>query len=136
MDADSKLLKEFLSVLQADAARLAHEVSSLGHAQATSMNSSRCISFSEYVKGYIFSLAYVSRLKSHNAPLKLLVENELYRLSVWANPMNDSKRGVDYLTSLERSITDVCFFLAFPCNGITGNVIGGLEEHYTSSLGD
>ena len=117
MDADSKLLKEFLSVLQADAARLAHEVSSLGHAQATSMNSSRRISFSEYVKGYIFILAYVSRLKSHNAPLKLLVENELYRLSVWANPMNDSKRGVDYLTSLERSITDVCFFWLFRVMG-------------------
>lgn len=46
MDADSKLLKEFLSVLQADTARLAHEVSSLGHAQATSMNSSGRISFS------------------------------------------------------------------------------------------
>ena len=40
MDADSKLLTEFLSLLQADTARLAHEVSSLGHAQATSLNSS------------------------------------------------------------------------------------------------
>jgi hypothetical protein len=41
MDADSKLLTEFLSLLQADTARLALEVSSLGHAQATSMNSSQ-----------------------------------------------------------------------------------------------
>ena len=40
MDADSKLLTEFLSLLQADTARLAHEVSSLGHAQATSLNPS------------------------------------------------------------------------------------------------
>ena len=41
MDADSKLLTEFLSLLQADTARLAHEVSSLGHAQAASMNPSQ-----------------------------------------------------------------------------------------------
>jgi len=52
-------------------------------------------------------LAYVSRLKSHSVPLKLLVENELYRLSVWANPMIDAKRGVDYSTNLERTMTDV-----------------------------
>lgn len=45
MDADSKLLTEFLSLLQADTARLAHEVSSLGHAQATSMNSSKRVFF-------------------------------------------------------------------------------------------
>jgi hypothetical protein len=44
MDADSKLLTEFLSVLQTDTARLAHEVSSLGHMQAASLNSSRCTS--------------------------------------------------------------------------------------------
>ncbi len=43
MDADSKLLTEFLSYLQADTARLALEVSSLGQTQATSMNSSKCI---------------------------------------------------------------------------------------------
>jgi hypothetical protein len=43
MDADSKLLTDFLSLLQADTARLAHEVSSLGHAQATSMNLSQYI---------------------------------------------------------------------------------------------
>ncbi|KAI0275884.1 atypical/PIKK/PI4K protein kinase [Russula aff. rugulosa BPL654] len=90
MDADSKLLTEFLTVLQKDTARLAHEVSSLGHMQAASLNST-----------------YVSRLKSHSVPLKLLVENELYRLSVWANPMNDSKRGVDYSTNLERNMTDI-----------------------------
>ncbi|KAI0256980.1 atypical/PIKK/PI4K protein kinase [Lactifluus subvellereus] len=89
MDADSKLLTEFLSILQVDAARLAHDVSSLGQAQATSMNA-----------------AYVSRLKSHSVPLKLLVENELCRLSVWANPVNDVKRGADYSTNLERSMTD------------------------------
>ncbi len=65
------------------------------------------------LNSYIFILAYVSRLKSHSVPLKLLVENELYRLSVWANPMYDSKRGLDYATTLERSKTDVSFILVF-----------------------
>lgn len=89
MDADSKLLTEFLSYLQADAARLAHEVSSLGQTQATSMNPT-----------------YISRLKTHSLPLKLLVENEIYRLSVWLNPVSDPKRGVDHPSNLERSMTD------------------------------
>lgn len=64
----------------------------------------------KYLNGYVFILAYVSRLKSHSVPLKLLVENELCRLSVWTNPMNDSKRGADYPTNLERTMTDVSFF--------------------------
>jgi phosphatidylinositol 4-kinase len=38
------------------------------------------------------------------------VENELLRLSVWSNPVNDSKRGVDYQTNLEKSMTDVSPF--------------------------
>ncbi|KAI0273304.1 atypical/PIKK/PI4K protein kinase [Gloeopeniophorella convolvens] len=89
MDADSKLLKEFLSCLQADTARLAHEISSLGQARASMMNST-----------------YVQRLKSHSVPLKLLVENELYRLSVWANLINDPKRGADHPGNLERTMTE------------------------------
>lgn len=59
---------------------------------------------------HIFHAAYVSHIKSHSVPLKLLVENELFRLSVWSNPVNDSKRGIDYQTNLEKSMTDVCHF--------------------------
>jgi len=55
-------------------------------------------------------LAYVSRVKSHSVPLKLLVENELYRLSVWANLVSDPKRVADYSTNLEKSMTDVRHF--------------------------
>jgi phosphatidylinositol 4-kinase A len=110
MDTDSKLLTEFLSFLQADTARLALEVSSLGQAQATSMNSGkRTCPFSQVrsMNKCFLTSAYVSRLKSHSVPLKLLVENELYRLSVWANPANDSKRVGDYATNQERFMTDV-----------------------------
>ena len=55
-------------------------------------------------------IAYVSHIKSHSVPLKLLVENELCRLSVWSNPVNDPKRGPDYPINLEKSMTDVSYF--------------------------
>src|SRR5258707_6155115 len=56
---------------------------------------------------YIFILAYVSRLKSHSVPLKLLVENELYRLSVWANPM----RSEEHTSELQSRQYLVCRLL-------------------------
>ena len=43
---------------------------------------------------------YTGRLKEMNHPLRLLVENELFRLSVWANPANDPKRGADHVSSI------------------------------------
>jgi phosphatidylinositol 4-kinase len=113
MDADSKLLTEFLSYLQADAARLAHEVSSLGQTQATSMNPSKYMHpFCDACDAINLTqrIAYISRLKTHSLPLKLLVENEIYRLSVWLNPVSDPKRGVDHPSNLERSMTDVSCF--------------------------
>ncbi|KAI0064541.1 hypothetical protein BV25DRAFT_1930940 [Artomyces pyxidatus] len=89
MDADTKLLSEFLSCLQSDSARLSHQISSLGPAQAASSNSS-----------------YVTRLKNLGVPLKLLVENEMYRISVWANPTNDTRRSPDYIPAMERAMLE------------------------------
>lgn len=34
-----------------------------------------------------------------NLPLRLLIENEIYRLDVWANPTNDPRRGIDHVTA-------------------------------------
>lgn len=48
-----------------------------------------------YVLCCNMSTEYMSRLRSINNPLRLLVENEIFRLSVWANPTNDPKRGTD-----------------------------------------
>ncbi|KAI0046132.1 atypical/PIKK/PI4K protein kinase [Auriscalpium vulgare] len=89
MDADHRLLQEFLSVINLDTARLSHQISSLGPMQAASMNST-----------------YVTRMKNMAVPLKLLLENEMYRLSVWANPINDLKRGPDYVPTVERTLLD------------------------------
>lgn len=45
-----------------------------------------------------FALAvYASRVRDINQPLRLLVENEIFRLNVWANPMNEPKRGTDHI---------------------------------------
>ncbi|KAF9067556.1 hypothetical protein BDP27DRAFT_1328569 [Rhodocollybia butyracea] len=80
IDADIKVLSEFLSYLQADLIRNALVVSSLASSRSSS-----------------HTLHYASRLRDINQPLRLLVENEILRLNVWANPTNDPKRGVDHV---------------------------------------
>jgi phosphatidylinositol 4-kinase len=52
--------------------------------------------------------AYLAKHRAQNSLLKLLIENEINRLRVWANPTNDLKRGADYLSNSERSLADVC----------------------------
>lgn len=46
-------------------------------------------------------------MRSLNLPLRLLTENEIFRLSVWGNPTNDSKRGADIVGSTEKTLLDV-----------------------------
>ncbi|TRM58568.1 hypothetical protein BD626DRAFT_550606 [Schizophyllum amplum] len=89
LDADIKVLSEFLSYLQGDAIGPSSAVTSLAPSQLASR--------------YNY---YTKRLASIGTPLKLLVENELFRLSVWANCTNDPKRGQDHVSSMERSLYD------------------------------
>ncbi|KZT27321.1 atypical/PIKK/PI4K protein kinase [Neolentinus lepideus HHB14362 ss-1] len=90
LDAEIKLLSEFLSYLQTDSVRASYHTSSLAPSYLGSRSSQ-----------------YGTRLKNLNEALRLLVENELFRLTVWANPCNEAKRGVDHVGSLERSLSDV-----------------------------
>ncbi|KAE9409758.1 hypothetical protein BT96DRAFT_962286 [Gymnopus androsaceus JB14] len=80
VDADIKVVSEFLSYLEADSIRNALTVSSLAPSQFAARAS-----------------YYASRLRDVNHPLRLLVENEIFRLNVWANPTNDPKRGTDHV---------------------------------------
>ncbi|KIK92048.1 hypothetical protein PAXRUDRAFT_830328 [Paxillus rubicundulus Ve08.2h10] len=89
LDADVKVLSEFLGHLQTDTVRCLVSLSSLSPTQTTAKNSP-CI----------------SRLKSINHPLRLLVENEIYRLTVWANPSNDVRRGHDHHGTVEQSMLE------------------------------
>jgi hypothetical protein len=49
---------------------------------------------------------YFSQIKSINTLLRLLVENEIFRLNVWSNPCGD-KRNIDQTSGIERNFTEV-----------------------------
>ncbi|KAF7980170.1 hypothetical protein HWV62_39641 [Athelia sp. TMB] len=87
VDADVKVLSEFLSYLQDDSVRSATTVSSLSQAQTR-------------------PAYYAQQLKNVNQPLRLLVENEIFRLAVWGNPSNEARRGGDHVGSSERTMLD------------------------------
>ncbi|KAJ8594622.1 hypothetical protein M405DRAFT_469254 [Rhizopogon salebrosus TDB-379] len=89
IDADIKVLSEFLGHLQVDSIRSRLSLSSLPPHQSASK---------------IF--LYVARLRNINQPLRLLVENEIFRLTVWANPSNDPKRGNDQHGLMERGMLE------------------------------
>ena len=42
-----------------------------------------------------------------NLPLRLLTENEIFRLTVWANPTNDPKRGTDHSGTAAATLLEV-----------------------------
>ncbi|KAF9227759.1 hypothetical protein BS17DRAFT_726240 [Gyrodon lividus] len=89
VDADIKVLSEFLGHLQTDTLRCLVSLSSMSHTQSAAKNS-----------------PYIARLKNINHPLRLLVENEIYRLTVWANPSNDARRGHDHHGAVEQSMLE------------------------------
>ncbi|KII89099.1 hypothetical protein PLICRDRAFT_698221 [Plicaturopsis crispa FD-325 SS-3] len=95
VDADVKVLSEFLSYLQTDAVRRSQLISSLAPAQANPRASQ-----------------YAARLKARNHPLRLLVENEIFRLTVWTNPSNDPKRGLDHVGTTERTMLETSWTTA------------------------
>ncbi|KAG2132611.1 hypothetical protein BD769DRAFT_1666055 [Suillus cothurnatus] len=89
VDADIKVMSEFLVHLQGDSLRNMSSLSSLTPHQSTSKTSQ-----------------YATRLKNINQPLRLLIENEIFRLTVWANPSNEAKRGSDLHSLLERNMLE------------------------------
>lgn len=46
-------------------------------------------------------------MRSLNLPLRLLTENEIFRMSVWGNPTNDVRKGGDLVGSTERTLLEV-----------------------------
>lgn len=63
------------------------------------------VSLSPYVTKYLSD--YINRLRNINHPLRLLTENEIFRLTVWANPTNDLKRGSDHLNTTASTLLEV-----------------------------
>ncbi|KAF8077714.1 hypothetical protein FPV67DRAFT_1462774 [Lyophyllum atratum] len=89
VDADVKVLAEFLSCLQTDTIRDTTEISSLSPAQLPARGT-----------------YYSNRLRNINQPLRLLTENEMTRLAVWANPTNDPKRGGDQIGTVASTMLE------------------------------
>ncbi|KAF5358382.1 hypothetical protein D9756_001382 [Leucocoprinus leucothites] len=98
LNAELKVLSEFLSYLQADSFRGLPSISSLSPLQYVSRNS-----------------YYTARLRDLNTPLRLLTESELFRLSVWVNPMNDIKRSTDMIGVTERGLVDTSWVTLIRC---------------------
>ncbi|KAM5531731.1 hypothetical protein V8D89_014580 [Ganoderma adspersum] len=95
IDADIKLLSEFLSYLQADSIR--------GYAPISSLAPTHAPTQTPY---------YIATLKNLSLPIKLLVENEVFRLTVWCNPVNDPKRGQDHISAVEKTMLDATWSAA------------------------
>jgi len=74
-------------------------------------------------------LDYSTRLKSINFPLRLLVENEIFRLTVWANPINDAKRGTDHVGTTERTMLEVSGDFSVSYAVLTKLSSGLMDEH-------
>ncbi|KAF8743615.1 hypothetical protein AX14_001677 [Amanita brunnescens Koide BX004] len=83
---DVKTLSDFMSHLQADSVH--------NHALISSLSLPQLASRGNY---------YKDRIRDMNNPLRLLTENEIYRLLVWGNPTGDPKRWVDHLVTYEKS---------------------------------
>ncbi|PPQ98140.1 hypothetical protein CVT26_003184 [Gymnopilus dilepis] len=87
VDVDIKILSEFLSYLQSDSVRGPSTISSLSTTRSN-------------------PAYYAERMRTLNLPLRLLTENEIFRLSVWVNPTNDGRKGGDLIGNTERTLLD------------------------------
>jgi len=106
IDADIKVLSEFLSVLQSDSVRGPPPISSLSPARITSACEGCVVCIVNSVVDVILSV-YAERMSNLNLPLRLLIENEVFHLSVWGNPTNDARKTPDLIGSTERTLVDV-----------------------------
>ncbi|EJU05379.1 atypical/PIKK/PI4K protein kinase [Dacryopinax primogenitus] len=95
IDADTKIMQEFSRVIHSDGIRGDHLTTSL-----STSHPGFCM------PGHASLAEYAAQHKNRNELLRLLVENEIARLIVWANPTNDLKREQDQPSTIEKSFTD------------------------------
>ncbi|KIJ56890.1 hypothetical protein M422DRAFT_238481 [Sphaerobolus stellatus SS14] len=85
LDTEIRLLNEFFHLVQSDSVRSSLYLSALDEKSASD---------------------FMPDFKNTNLLLRLLVENEIYRLCVWKNPTNDSQRGTDHLNFTEKGLLE------------------------------
>ncbi|KXN92250.1 Phosphatidylinositol 4-kinase stt4 [Leucoagaricus sp. SymC.cos] len=133
LHADLKALSEFLSYLQTDTVRGLPSISSLSPLQSVSRTS--CKTKLKPVYSLKRFLDYSARLRDLSTPLRLLTESELFRLSVWINPTNDSKRSTDLVGATERGLIDTSWLDLIRCVwNIDPAIAISLTERFKSPL--
>nr|CDI56699.1 related to phosphatidylinositol-4-kinase [Melanopsichium pennsylvanicum 4] len=95
LSADMQVLQETLDLLQRDTVRADQHVTSF----SPSLSAIR-------MPGGVTLQEAVKSFDDKKKLLQLLVENEYSRLSVWANPLNASNRGSDFVGSLSKSMNE------------------------------
>ncbi|CDU24347.1 related to phosphatidylinositol-4-kinase [Sporisorium scitamineum] len=95
LSADMQVLQETLNLLQRDVVRADQHVTSFPP-MLSSVRMPGGLTLQEAVKSF----------DEKKRLLQLLVENEYARLSVWANPLNNSSRGSDFVGALSKSMTE------------------------------
>lgn len=79
---------------------------------------------------------YLASLKNINLPLRLLVENEIFRLTVWSNPANEAKRGADHIVSIEKTMVDVRDLVLLVAIIFSCSLAERLDQCNTKNVGD
>jgi phosphatidylinositol 4-kinase A len=93
------------------------------------------LSFTLGTRADSFAATLLNNLKVINQLLRFLVEDEIYRLTVWSNPMNDPKRGVDHVGSTERGMADVSLIMGPPIPHTPLKLcLGGLDFSCSRSM--
>jgi phosphatidylinositol 4-kinase A len=108
VDADIKVLSEFLAYLQSDSVRGLPSISSLSPSRVSSTGEINKIFGQTIILTNPPTLPsdHADRMRSLNLPLRLLTENEIFRLSVWSNPMYEISKGNDLVGNTERTLLE------------------------------
>lgn len=93
--AEMQLLGELLEVLRADQLRASFVITSFPPAIA-SVRLPGQLSVSEAIRSF----------SDRRTLLQLLVESELSRFAVWANPLSDASRGADFSGEVSKTMTE------------------------------
>ena len=134
VDADIKVLSEFLSYLQSDSVRGPPAISSLSIARLNSACES--LDLSQLVTQLIgIFIDYAERMRSLNLPLRLLTENEIFRMSVWGNPINDARKGGDLIGGTERTLLEVTIIFRHTFPSFRTENTDILANSHSESLG-
>ena len=101
VDADIKVLSEFLEYLQSDSVRGLPSISSLSLSRVSSTGGTT--NFWKMSNQCFYNPLSDHAVRMH-LPLRLLTKNEIFRLCVWNNPTNEVSKGSDLVGNTERTL--------------------------------